>query len=196
MSLSPEEIKQLLSECRKGSRSAQQKVYEAYYGKMLGVCRRYTRNVDDARDILQDAFIKIFEKIGRFSGEGSLEGWIRRIVVNSAIDHIRRQKKTPFLLEDEGSVPEEDDDKPAMGESQEQEESIYDQVGMDEVLVAMEKLSPAYRAVFNLYVVENMSHQEIADTLNITVGSSKSNYAKAKMNLKKILLNELKKSNV
>jgi RNA polymerase sigma factor (sigma-70 family) len=189
MSLSQPEIEEILIGCRKNDRSAQQKVYTAYYGKMLGVCRRYTKDVDTAKDILQDAFIKIFDKIGGFSGEGSLEGWIRRIVVNAAIDFIRKEKRSSSLFEDEGSIPEDEDTVPIGDEI---EESIYDSVGMDEVLMAMDKLSPAYQMVFNLYVVENMSHKEIAATLNITEGTSKSNYAKAKMNLKKILLTELK----
>ncbi|MFN3917049.1 MAG: RNA polymerase sigma factor [Flavobacteriales bacterium] len=188
MSLSQPEIEQILIGCRKNDRSAQQKVYMAYYSKMLGVCRRYTKDVDTAKDILQDAFIKIFDKIGGFSGEGSLEGWIRRIVVNAAIDFIRKEKRSSNLFENEGSIP--DSDTPPLDGSE--EESIYDQIGMDEVLLAMDKLSPAYQMVFNLYVVENMSHKEIAATLNITEGTSKSNYAKAKMNLKKILITELK----
>jgi RNA polymerase sigma-70 factor (ECF subfamily) len=152
---------------------------------MKAVCMRYTRNVELAEDLVQDGFIKVFSSIERFDGKGSFEGWIRRIIVNLAIDHFRKQKRDFLLLNENQELddflePEEDevDDSPA-----------YD-FKPEDIMAAMQQLTPAYRTIFNLYVFENMTHKDIAEALNINVGTSKSNLAKARRNLKQILLKD------
>ena len=156
---------------------------------MMAVCRRYTRNDDQAKDILQDGFIKVFKNIDRFNFQGSFEGWVRRIVVNTAIDFTRKAKND-YLLMNEGQKIE-DYENDLLDESDEEEYESPFKVA--DVISGMEQLSNAYRTVFNLYVFENFSHQEIADALNISVGTSKSNLAKARANLKKILNKELER---
>lgn len=159
---------------------------------MAAVCRRYTNNEDRAKDILQDGFIKVFKSMEKFNFEGSFEGWVRRIVVNTAIDYVRKSK-TDFLLANEGKDVE--DYHESLYEEEEADEPVEMTLEVGDVRNGMEKLSTAYRTVFNLYVFENYSHQEIADALNVSVGTSKSNLAKARANLKKILTKELEKRN-
>jgi len=184
--LSKEELKELISGCVKGERKAQQQVYEMFYGKMMGVCLRYTKDADVAKDVLQDGFIKVYSKIKNYNGEGSFEGWVRRIIVNTAIDFFRKNKSSATTL---GS--EYVDEAGEMIEEEENEESIFSSIKTSDVLEEIQRLSPAYQMVFNLYVVEGFSHKEIAEKVDISVGTSKSNLAKAKMNLKKALSKKL-----
>lgn len=176
-------FEELVDGCLAGDRRSQQRIYELFYGKMLSVCLRYTKNTDQAKDILQDGFIKVFSSMEKFNRAGSLEGWIRRIMVNTAIDHFRRTKNAYLLLGEDRSMEEfgeveDPDDGP---------DNEYLDLKPADVINAMQKLTPAYRTVFNLYVFEEMTHKDIAETLGINIGTSKSNYAKAKANLKKIL---------
>lgn len=148
----------------------------------MGVCIRYVKDNDTAQEVLQEGFIKVFEKLKSFDYNGSFEGWIRRIFVNTAIDYIRKSKKNPFLTDD-------DNDFKLGAENllEEREDADLFDVKADLALEAIQELSPAYKAVFNLYVIEDYSHREIAEILGISEGTSKSNLAKAKMNLQKIL---------
>ncbi len=173
----------LIKGCIKGERRCQQKVFEKFYGKMMSVCLRYSKGMDDAQDILQDGFIKVFKNIRRYKGDGSFEGWMRRIIVNTAIDHYRKKKNAAVIADSEyvDIINEETD----IDDSDDFE--MIAECKNEEILKAVQQLSPAYKAVFNLYVVEGYSHKEIAEMLGIAVGSSKSNLAKAKMKLKKIL---------
>lgn len=147
---------------------------------------RYTKDRDTAQDILQDAFIKAFDKMSDFTFTGSFEGWLRRIMVNTAIDHFRKSKHLVELIENQ-NYADEDDNENDFGEEGEQEENSWENLSSDDILLAMQELSPAYQTVFNLYVMENYQHKDIAEMLNISVGTSKSNLAKARANLKKIL---------
>lgn len=149
---------------------------------MLGVCMRYTNDKDSAQEVLQEGFIKVFEKLGAFDYKGSFEGWIRRIVANTAIDAIRRSKKDPYLTD-----KDEDFKLGATDPIVENEDVEFNAIKAEMALEAIQRLSPAYRAVFNLYVLEEYTHKEIAEILGISEGTSKSNLAKAKMNLSKIL---------
>jgi RNA polymerase sigma factor (sigma-70 family) len=167
--------------CIEGDRRSQQRLYEAYYGKMMVVCRRYAKDNDEALDIFQEGFIKVFNNISKYGDKGSFEGWVRRIMVNTAIDHIRKNKVNNSMVE----LNERHTD--TMSEEEEESDAILNNIGYDELLLCVQDLSPAYRQVFNMYVVDGFSHQEIADALNISVGTSKSNLSKAKMNLKKLL---------
>ncbi len=184
----PEKVfNELIDGCLEGQRRAQQRVYEFFYGKMMAVCLRYTKNTDQAKDILQDGFIKVFQSMDKFNRAGSFEGWIRRIMVNTAIDHFRRTKNSYLLLGEERSIEDFGDEDGTPAEEQDTDEFNFKP---SDVINAMQKLTPAYRTVFNLYVFEEMTHKEIADMLGISVGTSKSNLAKAKNNLKKLLTKE------
>jgi len=166
-------------------------VFRAFYGKMMAVCRRYTSDDDQAKDIVQDGFIKVFKNLDRFNYQGSFEGWIRRIMVNTAIDFTRKQKSSHQLSNE--TKPIEDYGDIAIEEEEEVPEEF--QLEVSDIKKGMDELSTAYRNVFNLYVFENFSHQEIAEELNISVGTSKSNLAKARANMKKILLKALNSRN-
>lgn len=177
-----DQLKKVIEACVGGKRSAQKKLFDTFYGKMLGVCMRYTRDKDSAQEVCQEAFIKVFDKLSEFDFKGSFEGWLRRIMVNASIDAIRKKQRMAtatdedFLLET-NTLYEEDDDF---------DENLL-KLKAKYALEAIQALSPAYRTVFNLYVIENYSHKEIAGILGISEGASKSNLAKAKQNLRKIL---------
>ncbi len=179
----------LIDGCLKEDRKAQQRVYEMFYGKMMAVCLRYTKNTDQAKDILQDGFIKVFRSVDKFNRAGSFEGWIRRIMVNTAIDHFRRTKNSYLLLGEERSIEDFGDQDEEDILAEEEHDDVMDLKPAD-IINAMQKLTPAYRTVFNLYVFEELTHKEIADVLGINIGTSKSNLAKAKHNLKKLLTKE------
>ena len=179
----------LIDGCLKEDRRAQERVYELFYGKMMAVCLRYTKNTDQAKDILQDGFIKVFRGVDKFNRAGSFEGWVRRIMVNTAIDHFRRAKNSYLLLGEDRSIEDFADQDVEDIIADEQQEDHMDLKPAD-IINAMQKLTPAYRTVFNLYVFEELTHKEIADMLGINIGTSKSNLAKAKYNLKKLLTKE------
>lgn len=145
---------------------------------------RYTRDTDQALDVLQEGFIKVFQNMERYSGAGSFEGWVRRIMVNLSIDRFRKQKNDFLLLNGSTSIEDFED----VVEDESDVESVDYDFTPEQILEAMQQLSPAYKTVFNLYVFENYTHQDIAEALSISIGTSKSNFAKAKRNMKKILL--------
>lgn len=149
---------------------------------MMAVCSRYARDRDEAQDILQDAFMKVFDNLQKYEVTGSIEGWVRRIFVNTAIDHYRKQKNK-YNLEEDGNIADEE----SYYNDLEENDSVYSKIKPNDILEAMEQLSPAYKMVFNLYAIENHTHQEVAEILDINIGTSKSNYAKAKAKVKHIL---------
>lgn len=181
-----EELAELIEGCKRGERNAQKQMFELYQPQLMGTCLRYTKDQERAKDILQDSFIKIFANIGKFEDTGSFEGWMRRVVVNTAIDHLRKKKNDHVFLGEESS-PEDHRDKQLDEEEDVIEEEEFKRSKAEEIVEALQELSPAYRTIFNLYVVENYSHKEIADMLDINIGTSKSNLAKAKKNLKNLL---------
>lgn len=187
----PHEEMQLVEGCKNQSRIAQQEVFEKLYGKLFGLCLRYADNDDEAKDILQNGFIKVFGSIGNYKGDGSFEGWIKRIVVNTAIDNYRRKKTKPVVTDSELTDRLGDET-----EYEEDDESIYEQIPVKLVLEAVQELSPAYQTVFNLYVLEGYSHNEIAEMLEISVGTSKSNLSKARLNLRKMLKPAIEKLDI
>ena len=176
------ELKAIVEACLRGERRAQERLFQTYYGKMLAVCMRYLNDRDSAQEILQVSFLKVFDKLEFFDFTGSLEGWIRRIVTNTAIDHLRKAKKDPFLSDQDNDFVTGSSD-PMVESEQTALLDLKAQVAIE----AIGKLSPAYRAVFNLYVIEEHTHKEIAEILGISEGTSKSNLAKAKMNLQRLL---------
>jgi len=175
-------LKRIVEGCLKGERRSQERLFTMFYGKMMAVSMRYIGERDSAQEVLQVSFLKVFDKLEHFDFSGSLEGWMRRIVSNTAIDHLRKAKKNPFLSD-------QDNDFKSMAEDpmQVQELLAHTQLKAELAQAAITKLSPAYRTVFNLYVIEERSHKEIAELLGISEGTSKSNLAKAKMNLQRHL---------
>lgn len=173
---------QLVEGCKRESRIAQKELFSKLYGRLLSICMRYSDNRDEAEDILQNGFIKVFKSIDNYKGDGSFEGWVKRIVVNTAIDNYRRKKIKPVVTDSELT-----DRMGNQLEDELEDESIYEKIPISVVMEAVQKLSPAYKTVFNLYVLEGYNHNEISETLGISVGTSKSNLSKARFNLKKIL---------
>jgi RNA polymerase sigma factor (sigma-70 family) len=158
----------LIKGCIEGDRRIQQELYNRFSPKMYAVCLRYMGNADDAQDILQEGFIKVYKNIERFRGEGSFEGWIRRIFVNTAIEQIRKKKMDVSLTEKEEII-------------EFKTVSAIDSINEKDLLKIVSGLSPGYRSVFNMYVVEGFSHKEIGELLGISEGTSKSQLARARM---------------
>lgn len=178
----PHEEERLVDGCRNGDRIAQKEVFSKLYRRLLGVCMRYAEDNDEAKDILQNGFIKAFNNMKNYKGDGSFEGWIKRIVINTAIDNYRRKKVKPLVVDSEMTdrLGDKMEDEP-------DDESVYQQIPIAKVMEAVQRLSPAYKSVFNLYVIEGYNHNEIAEMLEISVGTSKSNLSKARLNLRKML---------
>lgn len=175
-------LEKIIEGCLRNDRRAQEELFKLFYGKMLGVCMRYSKDRDTAEEILQEGFIKIFDKLDAFDYKGSFEGWMRRIIANTAIDSIRKSKKNPMLTD------QDDDFKlGAIDPMVEQEDFEFTGIKAELAVQAIQELSPAYQTVFNLYVIEEYTHKEIAEILGISEGTSKSNLSKAKFNLQKIL---------
>ncbi|MEZ5040006.1 MAG: sigma-70 family RNA polymerase sigma factor [Saprospiraceae bacterium] len=169
------EEKDLIKACVQKERWAQKLLYEEYYSKLMGVCLRYANNEHDALDILHEGFIKVFRNINKYQPGTSLIAWMRRIMVNTSIDYCRKniRRRTEDIEE-------------AFDVSASEADAIS-QCTEKEILEAIQQLSPAYRTVFNLYVIEGYSHKEIADELEITESTSRSNLVKARIKLKAIL---------
>jgi RNA polymerase sigma factor (sigma-70 family) len=159
----------LIKGCIEGNRRMQEALYSRFSPRMYAVCLRYAGNAEEAEDILQEGFIKIFKKLDTFRSEGSFEGWIRRIFVNTAIEHFRRKRYLQTVSEKEENTIEGKDI------------SVLDKLAAKDILALIKELSPGYRTVFNMYVVEGYTHKEIADMLNISEGTSKSQLSRAKV---------------
>lgn len=163
---------QLILALVRQERWAQQQLYETYYGKMMGVCLRYAGSRDEALDLLHEGFIKVFQHIGRYKSGTSLHAWIRTIIVNTCIDYFRKNMRR--RTDDLDNARYISTDGP----------DVLSDLTEQEILAAVQELSPAYRAVFNLYVVEGYSHKEISEALEITESTSRSNLVKARIKLK------------
>lgn len=165
-----------ISACIRKEEWARKKLYEESYGLLLGVSNRYASSQNEAVDILHDSYVKIFQNIHKYECGTSLPSWMRRIVVNTAIDYYRKEKvrQTEEIIDDRLA-------------GQAISNSSLSKCTMDEIVAAIKQLSPTYRTVFNLFVVEGYSHKEISEQLGITESTSRSNLAKARMNLQKIV---------
>jgi RNA polymerase sigma factor (sigma-70 family) len=159
----------LVTECAKGNSKAQRALFDKFAPKMLAVCQRYLRNSQEAEDVLQDSFVKVFQKIVDFKMDGSLEGWIRRIMVNTALDTIRKNKK---LLDD----VQIDDVQYKVSFTDHQ----FDGMDLAQLMKMIEDMPDGYRVVFNMFAIEGYSHKEIAETLGVTENTSKSQYSRAR----------------
>lgn len=169
-------INDLLEGCRAGDRKMQEMLYKQTASKLLAVCMRYARDRMEAEDVLQIGYVRIFQKIGEYRGDGSFEGWMRRIMVNTAIESYRKNLRTLNV------VPLEDGyEQPCSGVD-------FDSLGMQDLLALIRKLSDGYRIVFNMYIIEGYSHREISAELGITEGTSKSQLSRARAILKEEII--------
>ena len=176
-------LEKLINKCKQKDRKAQAQIYQLYTGKLFALCLKYSRNYQEAQDNLQNGFITIFDKIEQFNFKGSFEGWLKRIVINTALQTYREKNVLNLVTEE---IPEEVD-----------VEIDEEQISLDFLLKLIQELPNRYRLVFNLYVLDGYSHKEIATMLSISEGTSKSNLSRARVILRdKIELNQsqLKKS--
>ncbi|MEM9680846.1 MAG: RNA polymerase sigma factor [Bacteroidota bacterium] len=172
--------KKILKGCLRKDKSAQRQLYERYKVPMFRLCLRYAKDRAEAEDILQDGFIKVFADLGKYRGDGALGGWIRRVILNIALQHVRKQKRQFQTIEID-----------QIAETSSAEEMVFSQFGARALTKMIQQLPVGYRTVFNLYVVEGYSHKEIAEQLNFTVNTSKSQLSKAKAMLRKMLEKKL-----
>lgn len=162
--------------CLKRKRKAQKILFERYHASLMGICMRYAKNKSEAEDILLMGFTRIFQKIESYSAAGSFEGWLRRIVINVAIDNFRKNKKNYYF--------ENIDDA---GNNVEYADYIPDTFAMADILKTVQSLPNGYRIVFNLYAIEGYSHKEIAELLGFSESTSKTQYLKARKKLQSML---------
>lgn len=173
-----EDEQQLIAACIKGKSWAQKAIYDQYAPIMMSVCVRYVTDRETARDLLQDGFIKLFAKIESYSGTGAFGGWVRRIFVTTALEHLRRNDalRQSANLDDVGYSIQNDDI------------SVVDKMSADDILKCIATLSTGYRTVFNLYAIEGYSHAEIAESLKISEATSRSQYMRARKILQKNII--------
>ena len=168
---------ELVKYCLKGDRKRQEMLYRRYASKMYTICLSYAKDKDDAKDILQDGFVKIFTSLKNYNGSGSLEGWIKRIMVNTAIDYYRK------TIKDISNTGVE------YAKDKEVESSVLDSINADELMNIVHKLPEGARIIFNLYAIEGYNHLEIAKILNISEGTSKSQFSRARFLLQERINN-------
>ncbi len=183
--LSAEELSMHVERCAMNNRESQKKIYSSFYGYAMAVCDRYTNNQEDAVEILNDGFLKIFKEIHRYKPAysdvvSSFKGWLRKIMVYTAIDHFRKNQKHQFTTDLDNGIIQVS----AGGED------ALDRISYEEIIRSIQDLTPGYRTVLNLFIIEGLSHEEISEQLGISIGTSKSNLAKARRQLQKILFQQ------
>lgn len=178
-------VEEIIQECLDGSAVAQSKLYKMFANKMLGVCLRYCNSVDDAKDIMQEGFVKVFTTLHKFKGNSSVTTWITRIMMNTAIDNFRKNKKLQFTesFEKHSNDVIDFEDSP---------EVVNEPLTVNELMALVQQLPTGYRVVFNMYAIDEMSHRDIAQHLGISEGTSKSQLARARKQLQ-IWVNEKQK---
>ena len=166
-------LDQLIENCKSNDTKAQSELYKLFSSKLFTVCLKYSRNYAEAEDNLQDAFLTIFNKIEQYKSKGSFEGWLKRVTVNTVLQQYRKEKIFEIVnetIEDEVEVEIDEDD-----------------LSIDYLLKIIQHLPDRYRLVFNMYVLDGYSHKDIADLLEINIGTSKSNLARARQILKQTI---------
>ena len=171
------DIDEILKGCVSGNRKAQGQLFQLFGDEMFGVCLYYSKDYAEAEDTLHEGFMKVFQKVGQYSGKGSFAGWIKRVIINTALEKHRKQNKM-FAVGDD--ILNEEDIEP---------EKIVSNLSKQDLLKLVQELSPMYRLVFNLYAIEGYSHKEVSEMLGISEGTSKSNLARAR----RILQDKVKK---
>lgn len=173
---SPEE---LLQKSVRGDRKSQEKLYRQFYGFAMGVCVRYTQSRDEALEIVNDSFLKVFTKGDQYDSKYPFKAWFRRIIVNTALDFYRSQQKHYFHENIEEAYEISSNDS-----------SPLSQLNHEEIIMLIQRLPSGYKMVFNLFVIDGFSHEEISNQLGISVGTSKSNLSRAREALRKMILKE------
>jgi RNA polymerase sigma-70 factor (ECF subfamily) len=176
--------KELITACKRQDRRAQKLLYERFAPVMLGVCRRYIRDPMEAEDVLVEGLFKVLTKIEGYNGDGSFEGWIRRIMINESLMHLRKNNHFQYTAEVNPNL------------DYHEESSVLDEMAAGEILNLLDELPPGYRTVFNLYVVEGFKHREIADELSISINTSKSQLILAKQRMEELVKKRLGKVGV
>ena len=176
------ELEQIILGCIEETRGSQKMLYKLYYSLSIAIAMRYSKNYPEAEEIVNDGFLKIFSGIKNFrpayqNYEASFTGWIKRIIIHTAIDHYRKYNKAFAISPNDINYTD----------VVETSASAIDNMAFKELIELVQKLSPAYRTVFNLYILDGYKHEEIAKRLKISVGASKSNLAKARMNIQNML---------
>lgn len=169
-------IKEIVKGCRKRRRDSQKKLYKMFYAYGMSITLRYADSRGQAAEILNDAFMKVFSNINKYDINRPFKPWLRQIIVNTAINNYHKTKNERQMEELEMA-----------DEEMSRQEQIISGISYEEIIEMVQQLSPAYRTVFNLYAIEGFKHREIAEMLDISIGTSKSNLAKAKRNLQSIL---------
>lgn len=164
-----------IAACKAREEWALKELYEGYYGKLLPICQRYAKDDQEAQDLLHDGFIKAFNKIDKYQIGTSLEAWLKRLMINSCIDHYRKQKK--YRSKDIGEAFYLEDPDPL----------IVDTLNAEEIIKAIQYMAPSYRVVFNMYIIEGYTHREIAEKLGVSESTSRSNLLKARKKLQGLL---------
>ena len=167
------QLEEIIYKCREGNSGAQTALYRLFSAKMYGVCLRYAKDTGDAEDILQEGFLRVFTKINQFEFKGSFEGWMRRIMVNTALEKFRKQDRLYPVEEMK------------IYESTEFVEETISSITAGDLMRIIQELPPRYRMVFNLFAIEGYSHLEIGEMMNISEGTSKSNLSRARVILQK-----------
>ncbi len=168
---------ELVKACIEKNPNAQRLLFERFCRKMMGICLRYASLKDEADDMLQNGFIKVFEKIETYRAEGSLEGWIRKIIVNEALTYLRKNKKLKMNVDIDNLAYDIPSNNP-----------IGEQLNEKELLKMIQRLPIGFRTIFNMYAIEGYSHKEIANQLGISEGTSKSQYSRARIHLQNMLI--------
>ena len=166
-----ENLIEIVNRCKQNDPKAQEILFNSFSKSLYGICCRYLKNRDDAEDVLQDSFIKILLNINQYRGEGSFEGWMKRITVNTALTYLKEKQKIKFETADKLYIVDEP------------EEEIDQDIKAEYILECLNELPMGYRTIFNLYLVEGFSHKEIADQLGIKEATSRSQYSKARQYL-------------
>lgn len=173
-------LPELLAGCLHNQRRSQELLYKQFYGYAMSICMRYTNSRDEAQDVLNDGFLKVFTRLDQYDTTQPFKGWLRRIMINTALDQYRASVRHQHVDLSEASY------------ASTEIADVHSQLAHEELIELIQQLSPAYRLVFNLYVIDGYNHEEIATRLLISVGSSKSNLARARENLRAMIQKKTK----
>jgi RNA polymerase sigma factor (sigma-70 family) len=179
-----ENLRMLLQGCLKKDHGSQKELYRLFYAYSMNICLHYSKDREEAKDIMNEGFYKVFENLDKYDPALSFKGWLRRLLINVAIDFYRRHHRNRPVME---IMPQ---NEPAASYA-----TGFDQLALDDLLAMIQELSPMYRLVFNLYVLEGFKHEEIAEQVGISVGASKSNLSRAKEKLQQMIAKVEKKIN-
>lgn len=173
-------LHEVIKGCKKGNRDSQKLLYQHFYSYAMSICRRYTLEQEMALEICNDGFMKIFRKISYCNDENTFKAWLRKIMINTAIDYFRKHKEVhkTYQIDHLQHLPQVNITT---------KEDVLSKIANDEIVKLIQCLSPMYRTVFNLYVIDGYSHEEISNKLSISIGASKSNLSRARDNLRKML---------